>query len=44
MIESNLMLHYIGTGPDETALKNRIIEKGLQERIKVHGYQENPYK
>ncbi|OPL08180.1 MAG: hypothetical protein AVO33_01330 [delta proteobacterium ML8_F1] len=33
----------MGTGPDEKAIEEMIISKGLNENIKLIGFQNNPY-
>lgn len=36
---ANVMLHIVGSGPEETALKARVTELGLTDHVVFHGYQ-----
>lgn len=40
---SEFELFIMGTGPDEKAIEEMIISKGLNENIKLIGFQNNPY-
>lgn len=40
----NTELYVLGTGPEEAALKQQIADLGLQGKVHLLGYQNNPYK
>lgn len=41
---ANVMLHIVGGGPMEAALRQKAEEHGIQEQVQFYGEQENPYR